>query len=137
MSIPITITGRIGVIDPLTVTKSGHPRLSIRLVTSKRIKDKETGRWTDSDPTWINATAWRDLAEAIALSCITKGTEVIATGELAERRYTTRDGSERTTLELTIRALAPTITTRQSVTVNRATTSSSQPTDDDPWQVTP
>ena len=120
MSIPLTATMRVGAIDELTFTPQGTARQSLRLVASKRIKD-DAGQWTDGPATWITATAWRDLAEALAETGLTTGTEVLVTGELKERTFTTRDGSERTIVELDLRAIAPTITTRQRVTVTRPT----------------
>ena len=119
MSIPTTATYRVGAVDPIAFTPSGAARVSLRLVASRRVKDPQTGEWGDGPATWLGATVWRELAEAIDASGLEKGTEVLVAGELRERRFTTRDGSERSVIELDVKALAPTITPRQRVTVSR------------------
>ncbi len=125
MSINISTTARVGVVDPVTFTAKGTARLSMRLVTSKRVKDKTTGEWGDGPATWIAATAWDHLAEAIDESGIEKGVEVLVSGELNERSWIGKDGSEQRKLELTIRAIGPAVTSRQHVSINRATRSAS------------
>ena len=128
MSVPMTGTFRVGVLDPITYTAKGTARVSMRLVASKRVKG-EDGTWGDGPATWIAATAWDQLAEAID-SSLEKGVECLVTGDLTERSWTGRDGAEQRRLELTIRAIGPTITGRQAVTVNRVTRSTSI---DDGW----
>ena len=134
MSINLTTTARVGVIDPVTYTSTGTARVSLRLVTSKRIRDKDSGTWSDGPATWLAATAWRDLAEAIDGSGIEKGVEVLVSGELNERSWTGKDGAEQRRLELTIRAIGPTVTGRQNVNVNRVTRESNdRDFTGDPW----
>ena len=122
MSIPITITGRLGRIDDLSFTTTGTARLGLAVATSKRIRDKDTGKWSDGPTTWINVTAWRDLAEAVTEANLDKGTEVIVSGELAERTWTGKDGQERRSMDLTARSIAPVISSRQQVRVTRGVT---------------
>ena len=131
MSIPITITGRLGRIDELTFTATGTARLGLAVATSKRVRDKDTGEWSDGPTTWINVTAWRDLAEAVTEANLEKGTELIVAGDLAERTYTTKASEERRSMELTAKAIAPVISPRQVVTVRRGITRST--TSNDEW----
>jgi len=120
--IPITLTARLGAEPELRFSAKGTAIASMRLATSKRIKDPQTGEWSDGPTTWLAATAWDQLAEQIAESSLDKGTELIVAGELQERTWTGKDGQERTVLELRIRSIGPTITSRQRVTVTRGIT---------------
>ena len=131
MSVPISITGRVGRIDDLTFTATGTARLGLAVATSKRVRDKDTGEWSDGPTTWINVTAWRDLAESVIEAGLDKGTEVIVTGELAERTWTGKDGQERRSMELLAKAIAPVISSRQQVRVTRGVTRSTS--SDDEW----
>ena len=56
---------------------------------------------------------------------------MIVTGELAERTWTGKDGQERRSMELTAKAIAPVISTRQNVRVTRGVTRSTS--SDDEW----
>ena len=133
--IPITITARLGAEPELRFTKAGAPRAHLRLAVSKRVRDKATGEWSDTEPTWISATVWDALAEAVAESGLEKGTEVLVSGDLAERKWEGNDGQERRSMELTVRGIGPTITRRQRVSVSRALPPPSAPssTVDDEW----
>lgn len=117
--IPITLTARLGAEPELRFTGKGTAVATMRLATSKRVKDPNTGEWSDGPTTWLGATAWNQLAEQIAESALEKGTELIISGDLHERTFTGKDGQERTALELKIRSIGPTITSRQRVTVTR------------------
>ena len=131
--IPLVLTGRLGSDPELRFTKTGVAMLTMRLATSKRIKDQSTGQWSDGPTTWITAVAWDSFAEQIAETALAKGTEVIASGELQERSWTAQDGSERSRIEMTIRALGPTITGRQKIVVARGIPrESSEASFDDP-----
>ena len=117
--IPITLTARLGAEPELRFSAKGTAIASMRLATSKRIKDPTTGEWSDGPTTWLGATAWDQLTEQIAESALEKGTELIVSGDLHERSWTGKDGQERKVLELRIRSIGPTITSRQRVTVTR------------------
>ena len=121
MSIPLTATGRLVRIDDLAVTATGTSRLGFALATSKprKVGDK----WEDGPTTFLPCIAWRDVAEALAAAGLDKGTEITVSGDLAERSWTTRDGTERKQLELTARSVAVNLTGLQSVTVRRITRS--------------
>jgi single-strand DNA-binding protein len=121
MSIPLTATGRLVRIDDLAVTATGTARVGFAIATSKprKVGDK----WEDGPTTFLPCVAWRDVAEALADAALDKGTELTVSGDLAERSWTTRDGTERKQLELTARSIAVTVSGRQSVTVRRITRS--------------
>ena len=128
--IPITAQGRLGKKPELGFTPTGHARASFGLATSKRVR-ADDGSWSDGPTTWLNVTAWRDLAEALTEADLAPGTELIVAGELAERTYTTKAGEERRSMELTAKAIAPVLSPRQVVTVRRGITRST--TSNDEW----
>ncbi len=51
---------------------------------------------------------WREFAEHVAGS-LTKGSRVIATGRLKQRSYETKEGEKRTSLELEIDEIGPSL----------------------------
>jgi single-stranded DNA-binding protein len=129
MSIPLTVTGRLARIDELSMTPTGTARVGFAIATSKpkRVGDK----WEDGPTTFLSCVAWRELAEALTAAALDKGLELTVTGDLAERTWTGRDGTERKQLELTARTVAVSLTARQSVTVRKVTrTGATTPTDD-------
>ena len=120
--IPITVTGRLGAEPELRFTKSGKPVISLRIAHSTRAKDPQSGEWIDSEPVWFGGSAWERDAEAIAEAGLNKGDEVLVHGELTERTFTGRDGTEQRRTEIKIRAIGPAITPRQNVTIRPAVT---------------
>lgn len=114
MSLPtITIIGRLTRDPELRFTPSGHATASLSVACNDRRKDPVTGEWKDGDTTFVDASLWRSDAEAAA-DQLRKGDEVVIVGRLRQRKYTTRDGAERTvfeadvdTLGKTLRSLAP------------------------------
>ena len=56
----------------------------------------------------MRCTAWRDLAENIAES-LDKGMRVIAEGRLQQRSYQTREGENRTVIEMQVDEIGPSL----------------------------
>lgn len=111
----VTITGRLGKTPELSFTTNGSPRASFSLATSnsKKLPD---GSWEDGPASWWNVAAWDKTAENLVESNLTPGTELTVTGELTERTYQKRDGSEARAVELRARTVAVTLS-RGPVTV--------------------
>ena len=51
--------------------------------------------------TWYNVTAWRNLAEMLSTH-LKKGQQVFVQGDLNVRQYTTKDGKNGTSLDVTV-----------------------------------
>ena len=51
---------------------------------------------------------WREFAEHVA-STLTKGSRVIATGRLKQRSYETKEGEKRTSIELEVDEIGPSL----------------------------
>lgn len=86
-----TILGRVGKIDTKTAG-NGTVITNISMVTSKKyIKDGEK----QEKVTWHNVTLFNKLAE-IAQKYVAIGDKLYVQGEMANQKYTTADGQERT-----------------------------------------
>lgn len=131
MSASITLVGRL-VADPeLRFSASGLPVASLRVVTSGRKFDKESGKWTDVDTTFWSVSAFRGLAENVSES-LHKGDEVIVTGKVKSREYEDKEGGKRTVFEVTADHVGPDFN-RANGKVNRVTRDKPKAASDDPW----
>lgn len=122
----------------LRFTPTGKAVASVPLVFNKRTKNRDTGEWEDSGSLFVRGTAWELLAENCAES-LTKGTEVLVSGEMSQREYERKDGTKGTSLELHIYSIGPNLKTA-TAKVNKATRSSGSggyAAADDPWGSAP
>ena len=62
----------------------------------------------DGEALFLRASVWRDFAEHVAGS-MTKGMRVIAQGNLRQRNYETREGERRTSIELDVQEIGPSL----------------------------
>ncbi|ACU71929.1 single-strand binding protein [Catenulispora acidiphila DSM 44928] len=109
MSIPVTIVGRIGQPPELKFGSSGKAIARFSVVTSRRVLDKTSNEWSDTDTTWWNCTAFGDLAENVAESC-EKGCAVIVTGRAASETWNDKNtGEKRTAMKVIADEVAPSL----------------------------
>lgn len=129
MSNTITITGRIARDPELRFSNTGLAVCSISVPDQKRRKN-DAGEWEDaSATTWFKATVFKDAAEALAEQA-RKGDQVTVTGRLVTREYTTKDGEQRSSLEVDFATVA--VVPRSQVATRQQPASSGPPADD-PW----
>ena len=95
----VVITGNATEDATLKFTKQGIPVASFSVAHSDRVKD-QSGNWVDGPTTFYRVNAWRHLAEG-AVDTIRKGRRVVVAGTLSPKPYTTRDGQERLSLDVT------------------------------------
>lgn len=98
--ITITVVGNLADAPELRFTVSGDAVCKFRMASTPRIFDKESNGWKDGEPSWVNVTCWRKLAENVA-ETLEKGSRVIVTGAFRERSYDAQDGTKRYVWELT------------------------------------
>lgn len=104
----LTIVGNV-VADPeLRFTQNGLAVVNLTIASTPRVFDRTSNDWKDGEPLFMRATAWREFAENISAS-ITKGTRVVATGNLRQKPYETREGEKRTSWEMDLEELAPSL----------------------------
>ena len=95
------VMGHLGK-DPETRTlQNGQTVTSFSIATSNDYKDKSSGEWQKKDATWWNCKAWGDLGEEIA-RLMAKGDAIMVRGKGGIHTFKTRDGEERTSLEIRV-----------------------------------
>jgi len=106
MSNSVTLVGNL-VEDPeLRFTASGVAMARVRFAVSRRYQDRD-GTWQEESG-FFGGTCWRDYAENVAES-LTKGTRVIVTGRLKQRTWETNEGEKRSTIEIDIQEIGPSL----------------------------
>ena len=104
----ITIVGNLTADPELRFTPSGAPVASFTIASTPRHFDRETNAWKDGDPLFLRCSVWRQYAENVAES-LTKGMQVMVQGRLKQRSYQTREGENRTVIELDVDDVGPTL----------------------------
>ena len=93
----ITVTGNLGAEVDARFTGNGRivSNFSVAVNQSYRNSDGETIKNTE----WFRVVAWDKLGE-ICNEYLTTGTRVYIEGRLQQRKYTAKDGSEKTAVEI-------------------------------------
>jgi single-strand DNA-binding protein len=99
----ITLTGRIGQ-EPESVGSNG---VRLRVATSDRVKNDQSGQWEDKNTSWWTVKAWKSLAEQSKVT-LKKGMEVTITGKIYEETWTDKEGQKRTSVEINADTIAVT-----------------------------
>ena len=87
----LNATGRIGQDAKLSYTANKDAILNFSLPLTAGYGDKAT-------TTWLNCNLWGKRAEILA-PMLLKGTQIGITGEISQRSYKAKDGTEKTSLE--------------------------------------
>ena len=122
----ITITGNLTGDPELRTTGTGKTVVNFSIADTKRKYNRQTKAWEDGDTLFLTCSAWNDLAEHIAAS-LTKGTRVVATGELSQRSYQTQTGENRTVVELKVNDIGASLRNATAV-VTRVAKQNAKPT---------
>jgi single-strand DNA-binding protein len=93
----IMLIGNLGRDPELNVTQEGTPVTKFSLAVSRNTKTSTGEREKETE--WFNIIAWRQLAE-ICERYLHKGSKVYIEGRLQTRKYTDRNGVERTAVEV-------------------------------------
>lgn len=104
----ITVVGNLTADPELRYTQGGVPVVNLTIASTARIADREAGGYKDGESLFLRAVAWRDLAEHIAGS-LSKGMRTIVQGRLRQRNYQDREGNSRTSYELEIDEIGPSL----------------------------
>ena len=104
----ITIIGNLTKDPEIRYTPTGAAVASFTVASTPRTYDRQAGQWKDGQALFMPCQAWRQMAENIAES-LTKGTRVIVQGRLTQRTYTTRDGEQRTVVEMQVDEIGPSL----------------------------
>ena len=89
----IMLIGNLGRDPELNVTAEGTPVTKFSLAVSRKTSNGE------KETEWFNIVTWRQLAETCE-RYLHKGSKVYIEGRLTQRKYTDREGVQRTSVEV-------------------------------------
>jgi single-strand DNA-binding protein len=104
----ITVIGNLTADPELRYTQNGLAVANFTIASTPRSFDRATNDWKDGDALFLRASVWREFAEHVAGS-LTKGSRVVATGRLRQRSYETKEGEKRTSIELEVDEIGPSL----------------------------
>jgi single-strand DNA-binding protein len=104
----ITVVGNLTADPELRYTQNGVAVANFTIASTPRNFDKASGEWKDGEALFMRASCWREFGEHVA-SSLTKGSRVVATGRLRQRAYETKEGEKRTSIELEVDEIGPSL----------------------------
>jgi single-strand DNA-binding protein len=93
----IMLIGNLGKDPEFNVIPDGTPVAKFSLAVNRNVKGRDGERVKETD--WFNIVAWRQLAE-ICEKYLHKGSKVYIEGRLSIRKYTDKEGIQRTAVEV-------------------------------------
>ena len=104
----ITIVGNLTADPEVRFTPSGAGVASFTVASTPRVFDRQTGEYKDGETLFMRCSIWREAAENVAES-LKKGLRVIVQGRLVQRSFTTREGENRTVVEMQVDEIGPSL----------------------------
>jgi single-strand DNA-binding protein len=96
---PTLVVGNLTADPELKFSQNGKPYVRLTIANTPRVKDRDTNQWSDGPASFIGVTLYDDYATNAAAS-VTKGTRVVAYGELEKRVWQDSNGLDRESLQL-------------------------------------
>lgn len=93
----VVLVGNLGRDPELKSTPSGAKVLEVSIATTERFNDKSGAQQEQTD--WHRIVMWNQKAEYVARSS-RKGSTLYVEGKLRYRKFTDKDGNERTMTEI-------------------------------------
>ena len=90
--VPMSITGNLTADVELKFTPNGVAVVNFTVASTPRVFNKEANAWEDGQALFLRVRAWRDMAENIAESALSKGTRVTVNGTLTQRNWEDEKG---------------------------------------------
>ena len=104
----ITVVGNLTADPELRYTQNGLAVANFTIASTPRNFDRASNEFKDGATLFLRASVWREFAEHVAGS-LTKGTRVVATGRLKQSEYQTKEGEKRTSYELEVDEIGPSL----------------------------
>lgn len=95
----IMLIGNLGKDPEMSYTASGKAITKFTLAVNRRSRDRDSGERRE-ETTWFSVVAWEQLAETCN-NYLHKGSKVYIEGRINSRKYTDKDGIERTVWDVT------------------------------------
>jgi len=93
----IMLIGNVGKDPELQVTSDGTPFTRFSLAVNRSYKSSSGEKVEETE--WFNVVTWRQLAE-ICERYLHKGSKVYIEGRLSQRKYTDREGIQRSAVDV-------------------------------------
>jgi single-strand DNA-binding protein len=94
----IMLIGNLGRDPEFNVTPEGTPVAKFSLAVNRTFKSRSGEKKEETE--WFNIVVWRQLAE-ICEKYLHKGSKIYISGRLTQRKYTDKEGNQRTAVEVT------------------------------------
>ena len=94
----VILVGNVGIDPEVRTTESGVKVARVRLATSERYVDKQSGERKELTE-WHTITLWRGLADVVD-RYVRKGSQLYIEGRLRTREWTDKDNIKRYTTEI-------------------------------------
>ncbi len=104
----ITVCGNLTADPELRYTQNGLAVVNFTIASTPRTFDRQKNEWVDGEALFLRASVWREFAENLAGS-LQKGMRVIATGRLKQRSWQDKEGNNRTSIELEVDEIGPSL----------------------------
>lgn len=104
----ITVIGNVTADPELRFTANGAAVANFTVASTPRTFDRQSNEWKDGETLFLRCSAWREMAENVAES-LSKGTRVVAQGNLTSRSFETKEGERRTVMELDVQEVGPSL----------------------------
>ena len=134
----VTVVGNLTSDPELRYTQNGLAVVNLTIASTPREYDRQSNAWKDGKTLFMRASAWREFAEQISGSLV-KGTRVIAHGRLVQRAWETKEGEKRTSVELEIEEIGPSLkyATAQVQRVTKTGSPAGPGQEQDGWATSP
>ena len=96
----VTLVGYVAQDPNIRTTATGKQLTKVRVGTTPRYRDDESGLWRDGESSYYTVTCWNRLAAHVRAS-LHKGDPVIVKGKLRTSTFEDKDGQMRTSVEIT------------------------------------
>ena len=104
----ITVIGNLTGDPELRFTPNGVAVANFTIASTPRDFDRASGEWKEGETLFLRASVWREVAENVA-ETLRKGMRVIVQGRLKSRSYETKEGERRTSMELEVEDVGPSL----------------------------
>ena len=104
----ITVVGNLTDDPELRFTPSGAAVANFTVASTPRSFNKQTNEWEDGEALFLRCSIWRQAAENVAES-LQRGMRVVVQGRLRARTWETREGEKRTSFELDVEEIGPSL----------------------------
>lgn len=105
---PLTIIGNVTADPELRFTQNGAAVANFTIASTPKKFDKQANEFKDGETLFMRCSAWREMAENVAES-LSRGTRVVAQGNLVSRSFQTKEGENRTVMELDVQEVGPSL----------------------------